>query len=244
MIERKSYNIDNIHALTEIEAESLALEKLDIKGHTIYLVDFEGCFGYSCLVFKNGHHLYYANDYALHHNGKSRDELREWYMTRMENILFTQEELVSPLKDYSDYQRRCSYLRDHYGMLEDHISIFERGERDTSGMCFDRISFAYYSNSDFVREHVALAKQLETVKNDVQNNFEYQKSAFKYEMANHEYAINWQADFDTLSAFGDVQYHGDDPDELEQYFNELDFTDIQRKAYLSARREYLREANY
>lgn len=244
MVAEKSYNIDNIQALTEAEAEALALEKLDIKNHNIYLVDFGGYFGYSCLVFKNGRHLYYANDYALHHSRKNRDELREWYMTRMENILFTPEELASPLKDYSDYQRRFSYLRDHYGMLEDHVSIFGRGECDTSGMYFDPVSFAYYTNREFVREHIALSERLETVKNDVRNNFEYQKSAFKYEMANHEYHINWQADFDTLGAFGDIKYHGNDPDELKQYFDELDFTDIQRKAYLAARREFLREANY
>ena len=75
------------------------------------------------------------------------------------------------------------------------------------------------------------------------DNFEYWKSAFKYEMANHEYAINWQADWDTLSAFGNIQYHGHDENEVEQYFDELHFTETQRKAYWAARREYMREAN-
>lgn len=59
----KEYTIRDIQAMTEADAATIALEKLDIKGHTVYLVDFGGYFGYSCLVFKNGHHIYYANDY-------------------------------------------------------------------------------------------------------------------------------------------------------------------------------------
>ena len=63
------YNIQTIEAMTETDTALMALEKLNIKGHTIYLVDFGGYFGYSCLVFLNGHHIHYANDYALHHKG-------------------------------------------------------------------------------------------------------------------------------------------------------------------------------
>jgi hypothetical protein len=165
----------------------------------------------------------------------------------MQNKLFTPDEIISPLKDYSEYRRRDYYLRNYYGMQEDYISIFGRADgddRNISGMIFDRVSFAYYNNADFVRDHVALAEKLEAVKNEMQNSFEYQKSAFKYEMGNHEYHINWQADYDTLSAFGEIRYHGDKSDELEQYFKELHFTDVQRRAYLAARREYLSKVDY
>lgn len=42
----KNYTIDMIQAMTETDAAAIALEKLDVKGHTVYLVDFGGYFGY------------------------------------------------------------------------------------------------------------------------------------------------------------------------------------------------------
>ena len=77
------YTIKDIEALTEAEAKALALETLEVKGHTLYLVDFGGYFGYSCMVFKNDHHIYYANDYEIHYNGgyemepPTRNQLRK-----------------------------------------------------------------------------------------------------------------------------------------------------------------------
>lgn len=248
----KEYMIDDIQAMTEAGAATIALETLDVKGHTIYLVDFGGYFGYSCLVFKNGHHIYYANDYELHHKWRdaTREQLRDVYLQKMRGILFTPEEIAAPLSDYTDYYRREYYLHNYYGMQEDHISLFDVGgteqevkerKQKIAGMIYDPIGFAYYSNADFVQEHIALFRLLEAARDAVSDNFEYWKSAFKYEMANHEYAINWQADYDTLGVFGSIQYHGDDDNEVEQYFDELRFTETQRKAYWAARREYLRE---
>ena len=52
------------------------------------------------------------------------------------------------------------------------------------------------------------------------------------------YVINWQADYDTLSAFGHVEWHGENEDALEKYFDELKFNDVQKKAYRDARTEY------
>lgn len=72
MENKKDWNISNIEALTEAEAQTMALETMQIKEHNIYFVDFVNAFGYSCLVFKNHHHIYYANDYELHHTEKTR----------------------------------------------------------------------------------------------------------------------------------------------------------------------------
>lgn len=249
----KEYNIQMIDSMTEADAADLALETFGIKGHTVYLVDFGGYFGYSCLVFKNGHHIRYANDYALHHNGKGQDELRTFYLKKMHNILFTPEEIAAPLKDYDEYSRREHYLRNYYGMQVDHISMFqiwhtkqeEQEYREkTAKMVFDPVSFAYYDDAGFVEEHLKLFGKLEAAKDAMSDNFDYWKTAFEYEMSNHEYALNWQADYDTLSAFGNIHYHGDDGDEITQYFDELRFTDTQRKAYLAARRDYLRKCEF
>ena len=93
--------IKEIEALTEEEVKEIAEEMLVIKEHNIYLVDFEGYFGYSRLVFKNNHHIYYANDYELHHNYLTKDKerseakalLRERFIEGANNILFTEEEI-------------------------------------------------------------------------------------------------------------------------------------------------------
>ena len=100
----KEYAIRDIQAMTEADAAAIALETLNVKGHVVYLVDFGGYFGYSCLVFKNGHHIYYANDYELHHKWRkaTQERLREVYVEKLGNILFTPEEIASPLSDYAE----------------------------------------------------------------------------------------------------------------------------------------------
>lgn len=75
------------------------------------------------------------------------------------------------------------------------------------------------------------------------DDYDYQKRAFTTEMYNHEYAINWQADFDTLSAFGNIHTIRGTEDVLESYFDQLDFTEVQRKAYLDAKADYLAAVN-
>lgn len=74
----KEYTIRDIEALTEEQAAAMAIETASVKGHQVYFVDFGGYFGYSVLVFADGHHIKYANDYELHHKDKSRDELQEF----------------------------------------------------------------------------------------------------------------------------------------------------------------------
>ncbi len=249
----KEYAIYDIEAMTEEKAAAIALETLNIKGHTIYLADFGGYFGYSCLVFLNGRHIHYANDYELHHPQKTQNELRTLYIKKMYNILFAPEEISEPLVDYDEYSRKEYYLRNYYGMQKDYVSMFQifhtkqeeqEYKEKTAKMVFDPVSFAYYDDADFVKKHMELFRKLEATKNSMSDNFDYWKTAFKYEMNNHEYGINWQADYDTLSVFGGIQYHGDEEDEVEQYFNELRFTESQRKAYWAARREYLQECEF
>ena len=58
-------------------------------------------------------------------------------------------------------------------------------------------------------------------------------------MYNHEYYINWEADFDTLSAFGNIDYSEDAT--LESYFEQLGFNETQKKAYRAARKEYYKQ---
>ena len=119
----KDYTIHDIEALTEKQAAEMATETETIKDHQIYFVDFGGYFGYSALVFADGHHIRHANDYELHHAGKSRDELREFYLDSLSKKLFTADEMEI-VRDYQDKQAKEYYIRNYYGMRRDHISMF------------------------------------------------------------------------------------------------------------------------
>lgn len=76
---------------------------------------------------------------------------------------------------------------------------------------------------------------------DLMKDYDFCKSAVYSEMCNHEYGINWQADFDVMSCFGHIEYT-DASDDLIQYFDQLNWSDDQRKAYIDARREYYKAA--
>ena len=263
-MENKTWNIDMIQALTEPEAAALALEKLTIKEHTVYLVDFGGYFGYSALVFKNWRHIYYANDYALHHRfTKYHDdgtreqvdpgpaELREKYIDGLSGKLYTDTEITGPLGSYDEYRLKSYFLHNYYSMREEHVSMFgcfiddkekeAAHEKATAGMILDPVAFAYYpaDKADFVERHKALFLELERRSAEMAQDYAYIKSGFLYEMYNHEYGINWQGDWDVLSCFGSVEYH--DENGLTGYFDQLHFSDTQRRAYLDARREYYKE---
>lgn len=246
----KDWNISYIEAVTEAEVKTMALETMQIKEHDVYFVDFGGGFGYSCLVFKNDHHIYYANDYELHHSGETREGLRKIYIEGLNNKLYTESELAEPLKDYDEYKLKSHFLHNYYGMQVDYISIFGNPndhtnfEEEVKGMIYNPVAFSYMSDTDFVRHHIELLETLDKLKENTSNNYEYLKNAFLCEMYNHEYGINWQADYDVLSVFGNIKYHGDNAEALQKYFEELNFNETQKRAYLGARNQYFQEAEF
>lgn len=245
----KKWNITEIEAITEEKARELATEMMVIKEHNVYFVDFGKYFGYSCLVFANGHHIHYANDYALHHSGKSVKELKKWYIEALNDTLFTETEIAQPLHSYDEYSRKLQYINNYYGMREDHLSIFcinptekqkEEYDKAKKEKVYNPIAFAYYDNDEFVTHHIELYNKLRNAKENMTNDYEYQKSAFLSEMYNHEYGYNWQGDYDVLSVFGNITYT-EESDDLERYFKQLNFTNLQKKAYREARKEYFKK---
>ena len=244
--------IKDIETLTENEVREAALETAEIKGHTIYFVDLRGNFGYSALVFMDGHHIKYANDYELHHRDMTRDELNEFYKRSLAYKLFTDEEIAEPLKSYKEYTAKENYLRNYYGLRRDLVSIFcinptaeqqADFERKTKTMTYNPVAFAYYSDTGFVQRHIELFAELEKRYSETATNYEYQKSAFLYELGNHEYHINtYQGDWDTLSVFGNIQWHGPGREARQMYYAELGFNEIQVQAFEDARKEFLKRA--
>lgn len=242
-------NIREIKNLTENQVRSEALEHLVLKEHDVYLVDLGESFGYSALVFKEGKHIHYANDYELHHRGESRKDLREIYIKQMNNKLFTENEILEPIKDYRDLEKKRYFLHNYYPMRKPGISIFcinptEEQQREfeekTKGMYYDKYAFAFFDDKEFVDRHIGLCDSLEKAVDNLASNYEYWKSAIKYEMWNHEYIYdNYQGNWDVLSAFGNITY--DEDDRPEFYMKQLGWNDVQKRAFYDARREYYKE---
>ena len=252
----KDWTISMIEALSEDEARKIAQESMQIKEHTVYFVDFGGYFGYSTLVFMDGMHVYHANDYELHFRGldPDREGLKARLIRYAENKLFTEAEITSPVHSYDEYKRKSEFLHNYYGMRRHHVSIFyainptkeqqAAFKRQTASMHYNPVCFAYFDDPAFIEHHLALHVALEKAWHECQSDFNVLKKAFISEMYNHEYCINYQADYDTLSAFGNLQFaHDGTKTELDNYFDQLNFTETQRNAYLAARKEYLKQVN-
>lgn len=246
---------DDMHTLPEETARAYALESEVIKGHNVYFVDFDNHLGYSYLVYRSGRILPYAADHALHHRDMWRSALRALYRQNLRRKLFTDEELVSPLRDYDDYRARVDYLINHYGYQRDYVSMFyskacvagsaeEKQEQERinsliEGKTFNPVAHGWFDDADFVRRHCQLYNAVEKRREEMKDDFNFHVGAFMYEMANHEYAINWQGNWDVLSCFGNIQYdRKNDDQDLDFYFDQLGFTQTQRNAYYAARGAY------
>lgn len=246
------WNIKNIEAMTEKEAQEMAEAVMTVKGHKVYFIDFGGYFKFSACVFYNGAHIYYANEYELHHSGRSREELTTMYICSIQNKVFDDSEM-DVVNGYDDYNAKENYLRNYYPQRKKHVSIFcinpsaeeqREFEEKTKNMFYNPIGFAFFDDKEFVDRNKELYAHLSAAYDKSAKSYEFMKSAFLKEMYNHEYAINWQADFDTLSAFGNIEYHrGDYSTELEDYFTQLGYGAMEKKAYIDARKEYFKRHN-
>lgn len=229
----------------------------DVKGYNVYLLDLGGHLGYSMIVYGDRRQIKYANDYALHHRkNASREELRKMYLKSAERQLYTEAELAQPLKDYFDFQRRRKYITELMPLRRDFMSMFyyasteeEKAERlirraEHPVNCAAALGYFAAEDAEFAQRITDLHDQLCRQMEDTANNYEYQKSAFYYELGNHEYHINgYQGDWDTLSAFGRITWKGQGREARAEYYKELNFTDIQIKAFEDAIREYMKKAD-
>lgn len=102
---------------------------------------------------------------------------------------------------------------------------------------FGNGGFYLKTDAQKVRDYFNKPDQLPELMKDY--NFAF--DAILYEMNNHEYAINWQADWDVCSCFGHVDY-SDTEDELQRYFDQLGWEDTTRCAYFAAKKEHYKMA--
>ena len=211
----KEMNIKEIESLTLEEVKNNALEYMEIKEHDCFFVDFSGYFGYSILVFKNGKHIYHANDYELHHHWlmkeKGRDALREYYIKEMNGKLYTDAEMMEEPSSYDEYEKKNHFLRNYHIMRYDHESIFfigtdaEREERkkriEKNYPYYNSISFCYVSDPEIINTQKKYLKILQNAYKHLQNNLEVFREMVRKELANHEACIT--CDYtDALDALG------------------------------------------
>lgn len=69
---------------------------------------------------------------------------------------------------------------------------------------------------------------------------EFAEGAFYYEMADHEYAINWEGDYDVCECFGECKYRDDKSG--DDYLKEMGYGETTRRAYQKARKRYMKGA--
>lgn len=76
----------------------------------------------------------------------------------------------------------------------------------------------------------------------IENDPKFAREAFLYEMRNHEYPINHQADWEVVSCFGKVKFN--DYAEGEDYLKELGFSEAVQQIYKECRKQVYNEFDY
>lgn len=101
----------------------------------------------------------------------------------------------------------------------------------------DTAGFYLKSDAQIIQDYFNKPDELEELLKD----YDFAFGAFYYEMGNHEYHINWQADYDVCSCFGHVKFS--ETYDLVDYWNQLNFTETTRKAYKDARAKFYKDAD-
>lgn len=209
----KEFTINEIESLTYEEAVRMAEEKITIKQHECFLVDFGDYFGYSILVFKNQKHVYHANDYELHNKHimkeKGKDGLREYYILEMNNKLFTDGELTESIKTYGEYQSKDHFLRNYWIMRYDYVSIFAISKEDCEAVedgkkthpYYNPISFCYVADEKIVEDSIRYREHLQAEFEKLKADNEVFRKMVRYELSNYEAAITCSYN-EALNALG------------------------------------------
>ena len=210
-----NWNITSIENITYAEAQENALETMKIKDHDCFFVDFGGNFGYSVLVFRNGKHIHYANDYELHHGylveEQGEEALRQYYIDAMNNKLFTDGELLQGVTSYDEYKRKDYFLCNYWIMQFNSLSIFGIGDKAQKEFdeekpnfpFYNPISFCYVADAEIVEKSKMFSEHLEKVYEELKTDDVAFRGMIRRELANHEACIT--CDYtDALGALGMV----------------------------------------
>lgn len=203
--------IAEIEKLTINDVKNLVVkgkaEEIKIKEHDCYLTNLGDAFGYSVLVFKNGKHIYYSNDYQLHHGKKTVEELKEWYIYTLNRKLFTESELMEDVIDYDEYRRKEYYVRNYWIMQFDRVSAFYIGKPDKDqeeakrNMFYCPTCFCYVSDNKIIEKASRYITRIEESFLKAKEDKKIFREMIAYELANHEACITCSA-ADALDSLG------------------------------------------
>ena len=105
----------------------------------------------------------------------------------------------------------------------------------TDDICsIDCRAFCLKSDLQIIKNYLDKADENELEKLMQDENFA--KSAFRYEMENHEYFINMQGDWDVCQCFGECKYSNRKT--YADYLQEIGYTENVIKCFEKARKEY------
>lgn len=147
---------------------------------------------------------------------------------------------------YAEYrnkrQTECNALPVFFAFSDEQFEkhLAERGLKttpeDLKKLCqFGNGGFYLKSDSDKIRNFIESDNLDELMKDP-----EFAEDAFYYEMGNHEYAINWQGDWDVCSCFCNCKY--DDNKSGTDYLRENGYAEEIINAYISARKRHMNDA--
>ena len=193
--------IEEIENLTYDEAKEIAIEVMEIKGHECIFAELGKHFGYSVLVFKNEHHIYYANDYELHHDCKEhgKEGLKELYINEMKNKLYTDDELLKEAQTYREYREKVYFLRNYWIMQYDHVSACYIGKEQKEKIekakknfpFYNHVSFCYVADEKIIETQKKYFEHLQSAYEKLKANDETFREMIYYELANHEACYTW-----------------------------------------------------
>lgn len=198
----KHWDIEAIEKITYDEAEAMAEEKIIIKEHDCFIVDFGGCFGCSILVFKDGKHIHYANNYKLHNRyivaESGKQGLKDHYIKKMQCKLFTDDELTGSINSYGEYELKRNFLVNYWIQRYDHISAFAIEEKAIQTLekvkkkypYFNKINFCYVSDEKIVDEAMKYSNHLYSEYEKIKNNNDVFREMISRELSNYEACIS------------------------------------------------------
>ena len=205
--------IREIERITFAEAQNMAIATTEIKEHDCFFVELGEHFGYSVLIFKNGRHIYHANDYELHNSHivtkKGKEALKRYYIKSLSKKLFTNAELLEPIGSYEEYNRKDYFLRNLWIMRYDYISAFAITEEDQNAIeegkkshpFFNSMSFCYVANKEIIDEESKYFEHLQKEYEKLSNDLDSFREIIATELANHEACLT--CDYkEALSAIG------------------------------------------
>ena len=168
-------------------------ELIKIKEHDCYFITIDENFGYSVLVFKNGHHIFYVNDYQLHHGSKLLEELKPLYIDSLNRKLFTAQELMGDIHSYYEYSQKNHYLRNYWIMQYDHVSSVYIGTpgkelvEAKKNMFFCSTCFCYVPDLEIAKQAATFLEHIQKVFSEtLHNNKPFFREIISNELANNE----------------------------------------------------------